>query len=150
MPESRLSPMVPFGTPHGAVTVVADHLVQRGGAERVTLALQAAFPGSPVITSFFDAGLTYPESGHVVVELSRWNRLERLRHAHRAAFPIYPFRFGLREVTTPVVICSSPGWAHGVRATGTKIVYWHAPARWLYQTEAYAGATSLGARAVGL
>jgi glycosyltransferase involved in cell wall biosynthesis len=135
---------------HGAVTVVADHLVQRGGAERVTLALQAAFPGSPIITSFFDAGLTYPESGRVVVESSRWNDLERLRHAHRAAFPIYPFRFGLREVTTPVVICSSTGWAHGVRATGTKIVYWHAPARWLYQTEAYAGATGLGARAVGL
>jgi glycosyltransferase involved in cell wall biosynthesis len=135
---------------HGGVTIVADHLVQRGGAERVTLALQAAFPGSSIITSFFDAGMTYPESARVVVEASRWNQLERLRHAHRAAFPIYPFRFGLREVTTPVVICSSTGWAHGVRATGTKIVYWHAPARWLYQTEAYAGATSLGARAVGV
>jgi glycosyltransferase involved in cell wall biosynthesis len=136
--------------PPGAVTVVADHLVQRGGAERVTLALQAACPGSPIVTSFYDLALTYPEFGRVVIEPSRWNRLRALRHSHRAAFPVYPFRFGLRRITSPVVICSSTGWAHGVRATGTKIVYWHAPARWLYQTDAYAGATGLAARAVGL
>ena len=38
-----------------------------------------------------------------------------------------------------MVLCSSSGWAHGVRVTGRKIVYCYAPARWLYQGNAYIG-----------
>ena len=41
------------------------------------------------------------------------------------------------QIDADVVICSSSGWAHGVRTTGRKVVYCYAPARWLYQTDAY-------------
>ena len=35
------------------------------------------------------------------------------------------------------IVCSTSGWAHGLRATErtTKVVYCHNPARWLYQRE---------------
>jgi glycosyltransferase involved in cell wall biosynthesis len=36
-----------------------------------------------------------------------------------------------------VTLCSSTGWSHGVRPSGRKVVYCHAPARWLYQTSRY-------------
>jgi len=39
-----------------------------------------------------------------------------------------------------VVVASSSGWAHGIRTTGRKVVYCHAPARWLYQRDRYLGA----------
>jgi glycosyltransferase involved in cell wall biosynthesis len=39
-----------------------------------------------------------------------------------------------------VVLASSSGWAHGFSASGRRLVYCHAPARWLYQAEAYLGA----------
>ena len=136
--------------PPGSVRIVADYVTQRGGAERVNLAFHEACPGSALTTSFYDQAHTYPEFGRVVIETSRFNRFPRLRRAHRAAFPIYPFRFGLLRVDDPVVICSTTGWSHWVRARGRKVVYWHAPARWLYQTDAYTGATGLAARAVGL
>jgi glycosyltransferase involved in cell wall biosynthesis len=47
--------------------------------------------------------------------------------------------FSSLRPTAPVTICSSTGWAHGIRASGRKIVYCHAPARWLYQTDRYLG-----------
>jgi glycosyltransferase involved in cell wall biosynthesis len=38
-----------------------------------------------------------------------------------------------------VAVCSSSGWAHGSPVDGRKVVYCHAPARWLYQTSRYLG-----------
>ena len=43
------------------------------------------------------------------------------------------------RIDADVVVASSSGWAHGVPTTGRKIVYCHAPARWLYQADAYLG-----------
>ena len=37
------------------------------------------------------------------------------------------------------MIASSSGWAHGFPTTGHTLVYCHAPARWLYQSERYLG-----------
>jgi glycosyltransferase involved in cell wall biosynthesis len=42
-------------------------------------------------------------------------------------------------IDAEVSICSSSGWAHGVRVTGRRVVYCHAPARWLYQPDRYVG-----------
>jgi glycosyltransferase involved in cell wall biosynthesis len=47
--------------------------------------------------------------------------------------------FSRLEIDSDVTVCSSSGWAHGVTASGRKIVYCHAPARWLYQTDRYLG-----------
>jgi glycosyltransferase involved in cell wall biosynthesis len=42
-------------------------------------------------------------------------------------------------VDADLLLVSSSGWAHGIRCTGRKVVYCHAPARWLYQRDRYLG-----------
>jgi glycosyltransferase involved in cell wall biosynthesis len=41
------------------------------------------------------------------------------------------------HIPAKVVICSSSGWSHGVHTDGTKLVYCHSPARWLYKPNDY-------------
>ena len=43
------------------VALVHDYLTQRGGAERVVLALTRAFPDAPLFTSLYDPAGTFPE-----------------------------------------------------------------------------------------
>jgi glycosyltransferase involved in cell wall biosynthesis len=62
-----------------------------------------------------------------------------LRRHHRLAGPVLAASFSRLDLDAEVVFCSSSGWAHGIHATGRKIVYCHTPARWLYQTDRYLG-----------
>ncbi len=41
------------------------------------------------------------------------------------------------DVREKIVLCSSSGWAHGIHTSGTKLVYCHCPARWLYKRADY-------------
>jgi glycosyltransferase involved in cell wall biosynthesis len=41
------------------------------------------------------------------------------------------------RIDADLILVSSSGWAHGVRTSGRKVVYCHAPARWLYQRDRY-------------
>jgi glycosyltransferase involved in cell wall biosynthesis len=134
--------------PHSdeSVAIAHDYLTQRGGAERVVLALHRAFPTAPIYTSLFDPEGTFPEFGKIPVHASRLNRVALLRHHHRLALPLLAPTFSSMTVDADVVVCSSSGWAHGVRTEGRKIVYCHAPARWLYQAEAYLRERSYGTR----
>ena len=43
------------------VALVHDYLTQRGGAERVFLAMCRAFPDAPIYTSLYEPELTFPE-----------------------------------------------------------------------------------------
>ena len=45
----------------GAVAIVHDYLTQRGGAERVVLAMHHTFPEAPIYTSLYEPDLTFPE-----------------------------------------------------------------------------------------
>lgn len=56
------------------------------------------------------------------------------------ALPFLAWASGRMRVDADVVVASSSGWAHGFPTSGRKIVYCHAPARWLYQGERYLGA----------
>ncbi len=129
------------------VAIAHDYLTQRGGAERVVLALLRAFPGAPLHTSLYDPRGTFPEFGAVPVQTMALNRVAPLRRRHRLALPALAPSFSRHVVDAEVVVCSSSGWAHGVRATGRKLVYCHAPARWLYQRDRYLRSASLPARA---
>jgi len=122
-----------------SVALVHDYLTQRGGAERVVLAMARALDTRCVYTSLFDPQGTFPEFADLEVRSSWLNRVPGLRKHHRAAFPLLAQVFSRLEVNSEVTVCSSSGWAHGVRASGRKIVYCHAPARWLYQTDRYLG-----------
>jgi glycosyltransferase involved in cell wall biosynthesis len=121
------------------VAIAHDYLTQRGGAERVVLAMHRAFPEATIHTTLYDPEGTYPEFRNAHVVTSPINHLGPLRRDHRAALPLLPAAVSLLPIDADVVIASSSGWAHGVPTTGRKLVYCHAPARWLYQTEAYLG-----------
>ena len=121
-----------------SVAIVHDYLTQQGGAERVLLSMARAFPGAPVYTSVYDPAGTFPEFSDVDVRPLWMDRLESLRRDHRRGLALYPLAFGRLEVDADVVLCSSSGFAHGVRTQGRKVVYCYTPPRWLYdQADAY-------------
>ena len=128
------------------VKIVHDHLVQRGGAERVALSLTRAFPGSPLYTAFFEPKLTYPELQRVDVRTLGIDRIPGLRRHHRAALPILAPAFSALRLAADVVLCSSSGWAHGVKTDSPKVVYCYSPARWLYTGPLQHGRVSAGSR----
>lgn len=119
------------------VAIVHDYLTQRGGAERVVLALLEAFPAAPVYTSFYDPDGTFPEFGDADVRVLGIDRIRPLRTRHRLALPLLAPAFSRLRVDADVAVCSSSGWAHGAAVRGRKVVYCHTPARWLYQRERY-------------
>jgi glycosyltransferase involved in cell wall biosynthesis len=132
------------------VAIACDHLVQRGGAERVVLAMLRAFPGAPVYTSVHRPAATYPEFRDADVRTTALDRVPPLRRWHRLAFPLMAPAFSALRIPADVVLVSSAGWAHGVRTGGATVCYCHSPARWLYQpVDRYTGGASAQAAVVG-
>ena len=122
------------------VAIAHDYLTQRGGAERVVLALCRTFPDAVVHTSLYDPEGTFPGFRDHQVETLWLDRAPPLRKRHRLALPLLPIAWASSKIAADVVICSSSGWAHGVRTSGRKIVYCHSPAKWLYRPDDYLGA----------
>ena len=135
------------------VALVHDYLSQRGGAERVFLSMCRAFPEAEVFASLYEPDLTFPEFAELNIRTTSVNRSRLLRQNHRLALPFLATTFSRLEIDADMTICSSSGWAHGVRTRGTKVVYCHNPARWLYQTDQYTGrpgsVTTAAIRAAG-
>ena len=125
------------GIASGQVALVHDYLTQRGGAERVVLALAGAFPGSPVHTSLYDPDGTFPEFSELDVRTLPLDRVATFRSHHRLALPVLAPAFSRLHIQAEVTVCSSSGWAHGATVSGRKVVYCHTPARWLYQSDRY-------------
>jgi glycosyltransferase involved in cell wall biosynthesis len=119
------------------VAIVHDYLTQRGGAERVVLAMAKAFPEAGLYTSLFDPDGTFSAFGNRHVHTTGLDRVPVLRRHHRLALPFLAPAFDRLAVEAEVVFCSSSGWAHGARVNGRKVVYCHTPARWLYQRDRY-------------
>jgi glycosyltransferase involved in cell wall biosynthesis len=119
------------------VAIAHDYLTQRGGAERVVLSLSRAFPDAPIHTSLYEPSETFAEYQGLDVRVSVLNRIPLLRHRHRLALPFLAPALSSMSTDADVVICNTTGWSHGIRARGAKIVYCHAPARWLYQRDSY-------------
>jgi glycosyltransferase involved in cell wall biosynthesis len=130
------------------VALVHDYLTQRGGAERVALTMLDAFPGAPLYTSLYEPDSTFPEFAAHDIRTLPLNAIGVLRRHHRFALPFLAPAFSSCRIDADVVVCSTSGWAHGVRASGRKLVYCHNPARWLYQREEYLGAGAGVARTV--
>ena len=135
---------------HVQVAIVHDYLTQRGGAERVVLAMARAFPEAPIYTTLYDPRGTFPEFADLDVRPSRLNKVRYLRRHHRAALPFLPSTVSSMAIDADVVLASSSGWAHGVTATGQKLVYCYTPARWLHQQQRYLGDHSSHRTAIAL
>lgn len=136
------------------VAIVHDYLTQRGGAERVVLSMAKAFPGAVVHTSLYEPGATFPEFADLDVRPMPINRLRALRKDHRRGLPLYPMAFSAERIDADVVLCSSSGFAHGVRTDGVKVVYCYTPPRWLYDQAAtyvdqWPAPVALAVRALG-
>jgi glycosyltransferase involved in cell wall biosynthesis len=127
-----------------SIAIVHDYLTQRGGAERVVLLLAETFPDACIYTSLYDPGGTFPEFAGLTIRTTPLNRIPFLRNQHRLALPVLAPSFSALRVDADVLLCSSSGWAHGTRTHGRKVVYCHAPARWLYQTDRYLGKAQPG------
>jgi len=108
--------------------------------------MRAAFPDAPLHTSLYDPEGTYPEFSLSPIVPMSLNRVRTLRRHHRLAFPVLAPAFSHHRVDADVVLCSSSGWAHGVRTDAPKIVYCYTPARWLYDGARYLGDTRSSAR----
>ncbi len=121
------------------IAIAHDYLTQRGGAEKVVLAMARAFPEAPIHTTLFEPESTFPEFSDLDVRVSPINRVGALRRNHRAALPVLPLVASAMHVDADVVLASSSGWAHGFRTSGRTLVYCYSPARWLYQTDRYLG-----------
>ncbi|MEV7973360.1 glycosyltransferase [Cellulomonas sp. NPDC089187] len=121
------------------VALAHDYATQRGGAERVALMLAQAFPGAPMYTTLHHAAGTFPEFGALDLRTSTVNRVGLLRRSHRLALPLLARAVDRMPIDADLLLASSTGWAHGFPVTGRKIVYCHAPARWLYQGQRYLG-----------
>jgi glycosyltransferase involved in cell wall biosynthesis len=115
----------------GDVAIVHDYVVGRGGSERVLVSMARAFPGAPIHTAFFRPEETFPELSSADVRPFAIDRVRLLRENHRAALPVLPFAFSRATIDAAVVVCGTSGWSAGVRTTGRKVLYVHAPARWL-------------------
>lgn len=132
------------------VAIAHDYLTQLGGAEKTVLNMSRAFPDAPIYTMLYDADATFPEFRDLDVRVPLFNKVKPFRRHHRAALPILPLVARSIFIDADVVLTSSSGWAHGFRTNGRKLVYCHAPARWLYQREAYLGSSGNTAARMGL
>lgn len=126
--------------------IANDHIVQSGGAERVLLAMERAFPGVPIVTSVFGPELTFPAFGSCDIRTTWLQNVPLMVRHHRAGFPLFAPTFSNITVDAPLVVCSTAGWSHGINATGRKALYVHNTGRWLYQRNEYmAGRLALAA-----
>ena len=122
------------------VAVAHDYFTQRGGAERVALALHDGFAHGPLVTSVVRPETTFAELGRRSTRTSWLQRLRIAGRDPRLVLPLLPTAWSGLRVTksdADVVVTSSTGFAHGVRSDVPKIVYCHNPPRWLYQTDDY-------------
>lgn len=124
------------------VAIAHDYLTQRGGAERVVLAMHRAFPEAPIYTTLYSPDRTFPEFRDAHVVTTGLNKLAPLRREHRLALPLLAATVDRTIIPADVVIASTSGWAHGFRTDGRVLVYCHSPARWLYLTDQYVGRRS--------
>lgn len=128
------------------IAIVHDHLMQRGGAERVFYSMAKAFPSATLYTAFYDPARTFPELRELDINTLSVSRLPVIRHSFHAALPLLPHAFSSLKVDADVTLCGSSGWSHGTTILGRRIVYWYSPAKWLYQTEQYFGGRWSGRR----
>lgn len=121
------------------IAIAHDYLTQRGGAERVVLAMLRTFPEATIYTTLYHPEDTYEEFRSARIVTSPLNRVPLFRRDHRLALALLPHAASMLKIPADVVIVSSTGWAHGFHMPGRVFVYCHSPARWLYLTEQYLG-----------
>jgi glycosyltransferase involved in cell wall biosynthesis len=122
------------------VTLVHDHLLQQGGAERVLEAFGALWPQAPLYTLAIDT-TQFPQFAHREVHTSFLNRIPFGKRFFRWMLPLMPTaieNYDLRN--TDVVVSSVSALAKGIitHPHTIHICYCHTPTRYLWsETQEY-------------
>ena len=124
------------------IAIAHDYLTQRGGAERVVLAMHRAFPEAPIHTTLYNPQTTFPDFADAEIHVSPLSRLRLAREHHRVMLPVLAPVSSAMRVDADLTIVSSTGWAHGFETTGRSLVYCHSPARFLHLRSQYLGDAS--------
>lgn len=128
-----------------------DYLTQRGGAERVALTLAEELGPSFFYTALYEPAQTFAEFQDMSVSTSALQNVPAFRRDPRAAIPLLPKAFGRLDAAAhsiDVALCSSSGWAHSAKVDCPRVIYFHTPARWLYETESFCKGASATTRAM--
>ncbi len=117
------------------VALVHDHLMQKGGAERVLEVLQSLWPEAPTFTLLYDKARMADAFGHRDIRTSFLQRLPFALTKYRWYLPLMPTATESYDLSGyDVVISSSSAFAKGV-VTSTDalhICYCHTPTRYLW------------------
>lgn len=112
-----------------------DSIAQRGGAERVLLALIKSFPNADIMTSVYKPSKTFPEFKNMKIQ----EILPKIFRNIPLPFLIVlmPYLFRIRKYCNyDVIIASSTIAAHNASYRHKYvIVYMHNTPRWLYQIQ---------------
>lgn len=121
-----------------------DFLNQKGGAERVVVAMARLYEDAPIYTSLYVPDQTFEEFRSRDVRTSFLQSAPFKQSLFEALLPLYPRAFRSFDLSGfDLVISSSTHWAHHVRPKDAfHVVYCHNPPRWLYQTTEYLQAGS--------
>lgn len=116
------------------VAIAHDYLVNRGGAEKVALALHRIFPDAPLFTSVYHPETTFEAFADADVRTTPLQRLSKDPEDFRRLLPLFARAFRRLPLDGfDLVISSSTGFSHHVRPrTGCHIVYCHNPPRFLW------------------
>ena len=145
MPQNQRGTSSPL---HGRrVAIVHDYLTQRGGAERVALAMLKCFPEAVLYTTLYNPETTFVEFKQYDIRTTRLNDFPIFRRDPRRALPLLAQAIGSIEIEdADVVLVSTSGWAHGVVTPAPVVAYCHTPARWLYEGANYFKGAPTGLR----
>ncbi|MGC4042866.1 MAG: glycosyltransferase [Armatimonas sp.] len=122
------------------IALVHDDLTQKGGAERVVVALHQLWPEAPIFTSVYDPEATFGEFKNADVRTSFMQNLPGASSAryNKLFLTLYPRAFESLDLRGyDVVLSHGTRFAHGVITSPETchIHYCHTPARfaWRYQ-----------------
>lgn len=130
-----------------SVALVHDWFVNRGGAERVALALARTFPDAPMFTGLAHLEDTYPEVASLDLRTSNLQGRIPRGEGFRRHLLRYPKAFAELDATGfDVVLAQTTAFSHHVKTDGCLIAYAYTPPRFLYDPGYDRGMAPLWAR----
>jgi len=121
------------------IAVVHDYLTQKGGAERVVIAIMKTFPDADLFTSIYDPEGTFPFFRKLKLKTTFLQKIYLPFLGHRIYLPLYPSAFKRLDLKEyDLIISSSSAFAKCIKKDESiHIAYIHTPPRFLYFKEQY-------------
>ena len=141
-------PCIPLEKPM-RIALVHDDLTQRGGAERVVVAMHKIWPDAPIFTSVYDPAATFSEFKTMDVRTSFMQKIPGAASAryNKLFLTLYPRAFESLDLRGfDVVLSHGTRFAHGVITPPETchIHYCHTPARFAWRYQEYIEEGSFG------